>query len=154
MSKIVFLNKSQDLASNPRSFALDRTKRGGYADGHFKLGVAPALAKSLCSFLIKENKGGDFMLNKIVVMSLAFFLVLGGIALAGEGKGNLSGEITKIDGDMVTVKTEDGEDKKIHVDSASTKKEGNLEVGTHIAADVTSKGHANWIKEIEEDEEE
>ena len=89
------------------------------------------------------------MLNKTILMSLAVFLVLGGIALAGGGKGNLSGEITKIDGDMVTVKTEDGKEKMIHVDPAATKKEGNLEVGTHIKADVTSKGHANWIKETE-----
>jgi len=94
------------------------------------------------------------MLNKTILMTLAVFLVFAGTALAGGGKGNLSGEITKIDGEMLTVKTADGEAKEIHVDPASTKKEGDLEVGRHITADITSKGHANWIKEVEEDKKE
>jgi ribosomal protein S1 len=66
--------------------------------------------------------------------------------------GNVSGEVTKVEGEMVTVKMADGSTKAVHVDPKGTKKEGDIKVGTHVSADVTSSGHANWIKEMKEDQ--
>ncbi len=85
------------------------------------------------------------MKRKIVGM-IAAVLLFTGIAIAGSG--NTMGEITKIKGAMVTIKTSDGE-KTVHVDPAGTKKEGEIKVGAMVSADVTSKGHANWIKVME-----
>ncbi len=90
------------------------------------------------------------MMKRSIVMGVAIFLVWAGAAMAGS-MGNVSGEVTKIDGEMVTVKMADGKTKSIHVDPSGTKKEGKLEVGTHVTADVTSSGHANWIKEVKDD---
>jgi hypothetical protein len=78
-------------------------------------------------------------LGAVVVM--AWF----GVALAGT-EGNLSGKITKIDGELVTVEMANGKSKAVHVDPSATKKEGDLKVGAMVTADVTSGGHANWIK--------
>ena len=53
---------------------------------------------------------------------------------------------------MWTIDMGDGKLKEIHIDPSGTKKEGELKVGSNIAADVTGGGHANWIKEAEEHE--
>jgi hypothetical protein len=68
-----------------------------------------------------------------------------GFALAGT-ESNLSGKITKMDGEMWTVEMADGKTKSAHIDPATTKKEGELKVGAMVTADVASNGHANWIK--------
>lgn len=89
-------------------------------------------------------------MRKFVLTAIAVSLIWTGAALAG-AMGNVSGEITKVDGDMVTVKTADGSMKSVHVDPTGTKKEGEIKVGAHVTADVTSGGHANWIKEMKDD---
>jgi hypothetical protein len=48
---------------------------------------------------------------------------------------------------MVTIKLADGTAKTVHVDPKGTKKEGEIKIGAQVTADVTSSGHANWIKE-------
>ena len=92
-------------------------------------------------------------MKKTIVLTAAIALVAGtlstGIALAGM---SLTGEITKISGEFVTVKTDKGE-RRIHVDPVATKKTGDLKVGAQVEADVTSMGHANWITVIEEEKE-
>lgn len=86
------------------------------------------------------------MRKLMMVVAVASFLWIGS-ALAGE-KGNVSGEVTKMDGEMVTIKMADGTTRSVHVDPMGTKKEGNIKVGAKVTADVTSGGHANWIKEV------
>lgn len=88
-------------------------------------------------------------MKKSVLAAIAVSLIWAGTALAGE-MGNVSGEVTKVEGDMVTVKTADGGSKSVHVDPKATKKEGDIKVGAHVTADVTSGGHANWIKEMKD----
>jgi hypothetical protein len=84
---------------------------------------------------------------KRYLLVLSAFLVAAwfGVALAG-AEGNVKGKVTKIDGDMWTIEMTDGKSKTVHVDPSATKKEGDLKVGTVVSADVTSGGHANWIK--------
>lgn len=89
-------------------------------------------------------------MRKFVLAAVAGSLLWTGAALAG-AMGNVSGEVTKVDGDMVTVKMADGTSKAVHVDPSATKKEGEIKVGAHVTADVTSGGHANWIKEMKDD---
>ena len=81
------------------------------------------------------------------------FLVMAyvGIGLAGTEMGakldgNLSGEIVKIAGEMVTVKDTAGKEHTIHIDPKSTKKTWDLKVGVKVMADVNEMNHANWIK--------
>ncbi len=89
-------------------------------------------------------------MKKFVLAGVAVSLMWAGVALAGE-MGNVSGELTKMEGDMVTIKMADGSMKSVHIDPATTKKEGEIKVGAHVSADVTSGGHANWIKEMKDD---
>jgi ribosomal protein S1 len=89
-------------------------------------------------------------MKKFVLAAVAVSMIWVGTALAGAA-GNVSGEVTKVDGDMVTIKMADGSTKSVHVDPAGTKKEGEIKVGAHVTADVTSGGHANWIKEMKDD---
>ena len=89
-------------------------------------------------------------MRKLVLAGAAVSLLWAGTALAG-AMGNVSGEITKVDGDMVTIKMEDGGMKSVHVDPKGTEKEGEIKVGAHVTADVTSGGHANWIKAMSDD---
>ena len=72
------------------------------------------------------------------------FLVFAGSAIAGI-PGNISGEVTQIKGEMVTIKTSEDKMEKFHVDPKSTKKEGNIEIGAHVTADVDEKGHAKSV---------
>ncbi|MEW6682238.1 MAG: hypothetical protein AB1451_04840 [Nitrospirota bacterium] len=89
-------------------------------------------------------------MKKVILAAVAVSMMWAGSALAGAA-GNVSGEVTKVDGEMVTIKMADGTSKAVHVDPAGTKKEGEIKVGAHVAADVTSSGHANWIKEMKDD---
>ncbi|MEO6665426.1 MAG: hypothetical protein ABIO65_01455 [Nitrospiria bacterium] len=86
-------------------------------------------------------------MKQTIMMGVAISLVWAGVAVAG-AMGNVSGEVTKVEGEMVTVKMADGATKSVHVDPKGTKKEGKIEVGSKVTADVTSGGHANWIKEM------
>jgi len=88
-------------------------------------------------------------MKRFVMMVLVVSLVWVGSALA-DAAGNVSGEVTKVEGDMVTIKAADGTTKSVHVDPKGTKKEGEIKVGAKVTADVTSGGHANWIKEVKD----
>ncbi len=88
-------------------------------------------------------------MKRFVMMVLAVSLVWVGSALA-DAAGNVSGEVTKMEGDMVTIKAADGTTKSVHIDPKGTKKEGEIKVGAKVTADVTSGGHANWIKEVKD----
>jgi hypothetical protein len=86
------------------------------------------------------------MMKRFVMMVLAVSLVWVGSALA-DAAGNVSGEVTKVEGEMVTIKLADGTAKTVHVDPKGTKKDGEIKIGVQVTADVTKEGHANWIKE-------
>lgn len=88
-------------------------------------------------------------MKKLLLAVVASSFIWSGAALAGE-MGNVSGEVTKVDGEMVTIKMADGSSKSVHVDPKGTKKEGDIKVGAHVSADVASSGHANWIKEMKD----
>ncbi|NOY83381.1 MAG: hypothetical protein GXO96_00910 [Nitrospirae bacterium] len=81
-----------------------------------------------------------------IMMIMAALLVWTGVAVASIA--TVSGEITEIKGEMVTVKTGDGAMKSIHVDPSATKKEGMIKVGAHVSAEVNDKGHAESIKVV------
>jgi hypothetical protein len=88
-------------------------------------------------------------MKKLLLAVIAASFISAGAAWAGE-MGNVSGEVTKVDGEMVTIKTADGSSKSVHVDPKGTKKEGDIKVGAKVTADVASSGHANWIKETKD----
>jgi hypothetical protein len=60
-------------------------------------------------------------------------------------KGNLAGEVVKIEMEMVGIRIPGDKIHWIHIDPITTKKTGKLKVGSWIEADVNSQGHANWI---------
>lgn len=88
-------------------------------------------------------------MKKLLLTVIAVSFIWAGSAWAGE-TGNVSGEVTKVDGEMVTVKMADGSSKSVHIDPKTTKKEGDIKVGAKVTADVASSGHANWIKETKD----
>ncbi len=61
-------------------------------------------------------------------------------------KGMIKGEVTKIEGEMVTVKDASGKEHMVHVDPKASKKEGEIMVGAKVEVDADAKGHANSIK--------
>ncbi|MEK7286868.1 MAG: hypothetical protein AAB035_06185 [Nitrospirota bacterium] len=71
---------------------------------------------------------------------------------AGKGHGNMiKGEVTHVEGDMVTVKDDHGKEHVLHVDAHATKKEGEIKVGAHVEADAEANGHAKSIKAHEKE---
>ncbi|MBI3607317.1 MAG: hypothetical protein HY207_05045 [Nitrospirae bacterium] len=86
-------------------------------------------------------------MKKLIMAVVAVSFIWAGAAFAAADAGNVAGEVTKVEGEMVTVKLADGTSKTVHVDPKGTKKEGEIKVGAHVTADVTKEGHANWIKE-------
>ncbi|MBI3803458.1 MAG: hypothetical protein HY282_06815 [Nitrospirae bacterium] len=60
------------------------------------------------------------------------------------GDHKVSGEVTKVEGDMVTVKDDKGKEHKIHTDK-STKTTGDIKQGAKVDVDMTDKGHATAI---------
>ncbi len=89
-------------------------------------------------------------MKKLIMMVVAVSLIWVGAALAGADAGNVAGEVTKVEGEMVTIKAADGTTKSVHIVPKGTKKEGEIKVGAKVTADVTSGGHANWIKEVKD----
>ena len=84
------------------------------------------------------------MMKKIFSLIGVFVMVL---ALAGIGiAGTVTGEIVKIEGDMVSVKDDTGKVQQIHVDPKATKKTGELKEGAKVTAQVNDKGHAESIE--------
>ena len=79
------------------------------------------------------------------LMAGAFVIALSTASFAGGGHGvHIKGEITAIDGEMVTVKDEHGEEHMLHVDK-TTKKTGDLKAGAHVEANATKSGHTTMI---------
>jgi hypothetical protein len=74
---------------------------------------------------------------------------LAGSEMGAKMEGNLSGEIVKIDKEMVDIKDSAGKVHSVHVDPKGTKKTGELKVGAKVGANVTDSGHANsiWVEE-------
>ncbi len=89
-------------------------------------------------------------MKKKIISALTVLLVWGGVAIAS-APGNVNGEVTEIKGEMITVKTMDGAMKSFHVDPKTTKKEGMVEIGSHITAEVGDNGHANWVKAMKKE---
>lgn len=85
------------------------------------------------------------MMKKIFGLVGAFVLVmaLSGVGLAGT---TITGEIVKIDGEMVSVKDSAGKVHQIHVDPKATKKSGELKQGDKVKAEVDEKGHAKSVE--------
>ena len=71
------------------------------------------------------------------------------VGFATGKKGSISGEVTHVEGAMVTVKDDHGKEHMLHVDD-STKKEGDIVVGAHVEAEATGSGHAKSISVHEE----
>ncbi len=81
---------------------------------------------------------------------LLLVVAFSGVGLAesemgAKAAGNISGEIVKIDKEMVDVKDSAGKVHSIHVDPKTTKKSGELKVGAKVTADINDMGHANSI---------
>ena len=88
------------------------------------------------------KKGLTYLLVAGVMM-----VSLSTVSFAGKGHGNMvKGEVTKIEGDMVTVKDAKGKEHMLHIDAHATKKEGEIKVGAHVEADAEANGHAKSIK--------
>ncbi|MEW6683723.1 MAG: hypothetical protein AB1451_12495 [Nitrospirota bacterium] len=88
-------------------------------------------------------------MKQSMIVAGMVLLIWGGVAAAGMD--DITGEVTKMEGEMVTVKMGDGSMKTIHVDPKGTKKEGEVKVGAHVTANVTPSSHANWIKVMKGD---
>ena len=81
-----------------------------------------------------------FGLIGVFVMVLA----LAGVGLAGK---TITGEIVKINGEMVSVKEDNtGKVEQIHVDPKATKKVGELKEGAKVTAQVDDRGHAQSVE--------
>jgi hypothetical protein len=92
----------------------------------------------------KQMKKGTMLL--MAVLATAAFSTAGYAEEGHKKGGHITGEVTKIDGDMVTVKDMHGEEHMLHVDK-TTKKMGELKVGEHVMAEATDSGHAKSIEE-------
>lgn len=60
------------------------------------------------------------------------------------GEHKMMGEVTKVEGDMVTVKDDKGKEHKIHTDK-TTKMSGDVKQGAKVEVEMTDKGHATAI---------
>lgn len=60
------------------------------------------------------------------------------------GDHKISGEVTKVEGDMVTIKDDKGKEHMVHTDK-STKMSGDVKQGAKVEAQTTEKGHATMI---------
>lgn len=65
------------------------------------------------------------------------------VSFATEGH-KISGEVTKVEGDMVTIKDDKGKEHKLHTDK-STKTTGDIKQGAKVEAEMSDKGHATAI---------
>ncbi len=86
------------------------------------------------------NKGLTYVMAGLMVASLAT------VSFAGKGGHPIKGEVTKIEGDMVTVTDDHKKAHTFHVDATATKKEGEIIVGATVEVDADKSGHANSIK--------
>ena len=84
------------------------------------------------------KKGWIYLVAGLAVVTLTT------VGFAGGKKGHVAGEVTKIEGAMITVKDDHGKEHMLHADD-TTKKEGHIEVGAHVEAEATGSGHATSI---------
>jgi len=89
------------------------------------------------------KKGLTYFLASLAIIAVST------VGFAGGKKGHIAGEVTKVEGAMVTVKDDHGKDHMLHVDD-TTKKQGHVEVGVHVEAEVADSGHAKSIMAHEE----
>lgn len=85
------------------------------------------------------------MMKKILGLMGVFVMVLAlaGVGMAGK---SITGEIVKIDGEMVSIKDDSGKVQQVHVDPKGTKKKGELKQGAKVTAQVNDQGHAESIE--------
>jgi hypothetical protein len=82
----------------------------------------------------------------IAVFTFALMTSTNIAVAAGDAAGKtVKGEVQKIDGENYTVKDEAGKEVKLHV-NASTKKDGDIKVGSKVEAQADATGHALSIK--------
>ena len=84
------------------------------------------------------KKGLTYLLMGLVVVGLST------ASFAMEKKGQVAGKVTHVDGAMVTVQDDHGDEHMLHVDN-STKTTGDIEVGAHVEAEATDSGHAKSV---------
>jgi len=85
------------------------------------------------------KKGWIYLVAGLAVVTLTT------VGFAGGKKGHVGGEVTKVDGAMVTVKDDHGKEHMLHIDD-TTKKEGDVVVGAHVDAETADSGHVKSIK--------
>lgn len=76
-----------------------------------------------------------------VVAMVAFSFATTTFASGGH---KVSGEVTKVEGDIVTIKDDKGKEHKVHTDK-STKMSGEVKQGAKVEAEMTDKGHGIMI---------
>lgn len=85
------------------------------------------------------------MMKRILGLIGVFVMVLAmaGVGFAGKA---ITGEIVKIDGEMISIKDDTGKVQQVHVDPKATKKTGELKQGAKVTAQVNDQGHAESIE--------
>ncbi|MGB3940501.1 MAG: hypothetical protein WBK96_03290, partial [Candidatus Manganitrophaceae bacterium] len=68
-----------------------------------------------------------------VAVMVAFSFATAGFASDGH---KVSGEVTKVEGDMVTIKDEKGKEHPLHIDK-TTKTSGEVKQGAKVEAEMT-----------------
>jgi len=95
------------------------------------------------------------MTKKLGVIAAAGFTAF--LSLSGTGAADtiFRGTVILISHDMYTIKTEghqgfEGSRETFYVDPKSTKKTGDIKLGTLVEAEVNINGTAYWIKAVNE----
>ena len=96
-------------------------------------------------------------MKKGIMIVIVLFVLVSFVGIEIAAGHLITGKLIAIDvsGEMYTIKTQspqgfEGSRETIHVDPKTTKKTGDLKVGTIVEADVDINGHADWIKPLEE----
>lgn len=85
------------------------------------------------------------MMKRILGLIGVFVMVLAMASVGFAGKA-ITGEIVKIDGEMISIKDDTGKVQQVHVDPKATKKTGELKQGAKVTAQVNDQGHAESIE--------
>ena len=84
-------------------------------------------------------------MKKFIIFFVAAMVAFSFATTTFAGAGHkVSGEITKVEGDMVTIKDDKGKEHKVHTDK-STKTSGEVKQGAKVEAETTDSGHATMI---------
>jgi hypothetical protein len=90
-----------------------------------------------------KKLAGVFALIAVFTFALMTYT---NIAVAADAAAKtVKGEVQKIEGENYTVKDEAGKEVKLHV-NASTKKDGDIKIGSKVEAQADASGHALSIK--------